>query len=52
MRRIRSFVEYRSRTDPVHPDVIYVAKELEAVTVEAAIQLAAMARTCYVLPTM
>ncbi|MDD3598952.1 MAG: DNA topoisomerase (ATP-hydrolyzing) subunit B [Bacillota bacterium] len=36
---IRSFVEYINRAkDPVHPDVIYVAKELEAVTVEAAIQ--------------
>ena len=35
----RSFVEYINRAkDPVHPDVIYVAKELEAVTVEAAIQ--------------
>ncbi|MDD4337481.1 MAG: DNA topoisomerase (ATP-hydrolyzing) subunit B [Firmicutes bacterium] len=36
---IRSFVEYINRAkDPVHPDVIYVAKDLDTVTVEAAIQ--------------
>ncbi|MDD2201253.1 MAG: DNA topoisomerase (ATP-hydrolyzing) subunit B [Firmicutes bacterium] len=36
---IRSFVEYINRAkDPVHPDVIYVAKDLDKVTVEAAIQ--------------
>jgi DNA gyrase subunit B len=36
---IRSFVEYINRAkDPVHPDVIYVAKVLDKVTVEVAIQ--------------
>jgi DNA gyrase subunit B len=36
---IRSFVEFINRAkDPVHGDVIYVSKELESVSVEAAIQ--------------
>lgn len=36
---IRSFVEFINRAkDPVHADVIYVSKELESVSVEAAIQ--------------
>ena len=36
---IRSFAEFINRAkDPVHADVIYVSKELESVSVEAAIQ--------------
>ena len=36
---IRSFVEFINKAkDPVHADVIYVSKELESVSVEAAIQ--------------
>ncbi len=36
---IRSFVEFINKAkDPVHADVIYVSKELESVSVEAAVQ--------------
>ncbi|MEA4882768.1 MAG: DNA topoisomerase (ATP-hydrolyzing) subunit B [Clostridia bacterium] len=36
---IRSFVEYINKAkDPIHPDVIYIAKELDRVSVEAALQ--------------
>jgi DNA gyrase subunit B len=36
---IRSFVEYINRAkDPIHPDVVYVGKVLDKVTVEVAIQ--------------